>query len=97
MIEIRRDTFKNAIDRQSTDYIYIQDYQRPVQVPTEHYPNHKLMRYPKHYTLQTTGQTDIDLCEKTAKQKGDFNCGVFSIGCSCKNNITYGFELEKNR
>ena len=59
--------------------------------PTQLYPEFPIFRYPKMYTV--SGQKDVDLCNKAFDEKRDFSHGVFSIGCCCDLNITYGFEL----
>ena len=89
LIEIRRNTFLNAATRQDHDYT---DWpSRDEEHSTQFYPMHPIFRYPKKYTVN--GQKDCDFCNKAFDEKRDFSYGVFSIGCCCNLNITYGFEL----
>ena len=55
------------------------------------YPAFPLFRYPKAYSV--SGRMDADLCSKPFPEKRDFSHGMFSIGCCCKRNTTYGFEI----
>ena len=50
------------------------------------------MRFPKNYTVNN--QKDTDFCEKDFPQAHSFANGIFSIGCPCRFNVTYGFELN---
>ena len=89
LIEIRKNIFLNATDRNDDDY---EDWLSPNEEhPTQFYPEFPIFRYPKMYTV--SGQKDVDLCNKAFDEKRDFSHGVFSIGCCCDLNITYGFEL----
>ena len=89
IIQIRRNTFRNAAARNDNDYT---DWQSPEEEhPTQFYPEFPIFRYPKVYTVN--GQKDSDFCNKAFDEKRDFSYGVFSIGCCCHLNISYGFEL----
>ena len=37
--------------------------------------------------------SDCELCTKSFNKHTDFSYGVFSVGCACPQNITYGFEI----
>lgn len=89
LLEIRTNIFLNAADRANGDY---EDWISPGEEhPTQFYPEFPIFRYPKLYTV--SGQKDVDLCNKAFAEKRDFSYGVFSIGCCCDLNVTYGFEL----
>ena len=89
LIEIRRNTFINAVERNNDDY---KDWLSPEEEhPTQFYPDFPIFRYPKRYTV--SGQKDADLCNKDFDEKRDFSYGVFSLGCGCDLNITFGYEL----
>ena len=89
MIEIRLLTFTEAKVRDDEDYRSWQD--RNVEHPTMFYPYFPLFRHPKSYCV--SGKNDSDLCHKPQSKKRDFSHGLFTVGCSCPKNITYGFEL----
>ena len=36
---------------------------------------------------------DADLCEKNFSYHSDFCAGIYSVGCACEYNITFGFEI----
>ena len=89
LTEIRRNTFRNSTERQDTDYV---DWNSPEEDhPTQFYPEFPIFRYPKRYTVN--GQQDSDMCNKAFNEKRDFSYGVFSIGCCCVLNVTYGYEI----
>ena len=89
LVAMRRNTFINAATRNNEDYT---DWLSPeAEDPTQFYPEFPIFRYPKRYTV--SGQKDVDVCNKAFDEKRDFSYGVFSIGCCCDLNITYGFEL----
>ena len=89
LIDIRKNTFLTAATRNDDDYW---DWPSPGEEhPTQFYPDLPIFRYPKRYTVR--GQNDDDLCNKAFDEKRDFSYGVFSIGCCCELNITFGFEL----
>ena len=82
LVAIRRNTFINAATRSNADYT---DWLSPeAEDPTQFYPEFLIFCYPKRYTVS---------CQKDSATKKDFSYGVFSIGCCCNLNITYGFEL----
>ena len=89
LIDIRKTTFLSAATRNDDDYT---NWPSPDEEhPTQFYPDFPIFRYPKRYTVR--GQNDDDLCNKAFDEKRDFSYGVFSIGCCCELNITFGFEL----
>ena len=89
LIEIRQNTFLHAALRTEDDYI---DWEDPEQEhPTQFYPNWQLYRYPKKYIVRNI--SDCEFCEKSFNKHTDFSYGVFSVGCLCPLNITYGYEL----
>ena len=89
LLEIRTNTFLNAAERQNCDYKY---WGSPDEEhPTLFYPEFPIFRHPKVYCV--SGQKHVDFCNKAFDEKRDFSYGVFSIGCCCDLNITYGFEL----
>ena len=93
MIEIRRGTFRNAAQRSDEDYI---PWPAPEQEdPTQCYPAWPIFRYPKKYDVNS--KQDVDFCEKSFGHKNGFAFGVFSVGCCCPANITYGWELMLTR
>ena len=89
LIEIRRNTFLNAATRTEDDYIGWEDPE--LEHPTQFYPNWKIWRYPKRYVVRNI--SDCEFCEKSFNKHTDFSYGVFSVGCACPLNITYGYEL----
>ena len=89
LIEIRRKkTFLNAASHTADEYI---DWEDPGhEHPTQFYPNWKLWRYPKKYVVRNV--SDCEFCEKSFNKQTDFSYGVFSVGCACPLNITYGLN-----
>ena len=93
MILIRRRTFDNAAQRSDEDYIR---WPTPEEDhPTQCYPAWPLFRYPKKYAVNS--RMDSDYCEKSFDYKKGFAFGVFSVGCCCPKNISYGWELMLSR
>ena len=93
MVEIRISTFRNAAERSDNEY---ENWDSPGEEhPTQFYPNWDIFRYPKKYSVRS--KTDKDMCDKSFESKKGFAFGIFSVGCSCPLNITYGFELMLNR
>jgi hypothetical protein len=89
LIQIRNDTFLKAAVRSPDDYV---DWESPnKEHPTQYYPNWPIFRYPKKYVVRNI--TDCDFCTKNFNDHMDFSYGVFSVGCACKLNVTYGYEL----
>ena len=41
--------------------------------------------------------TDADFCDKAFLDHNAFAAGIYSIGCACDKNITFGFELMLNK
>ena len=93
MIEIRRGTFDNAARRSDNDYIRWPSPEDDH--PTQCYPAWPIFRYPKKYDVNS--RVDSDYCEKSFDYKKGFAFGVFSVGCCCPKNITYGWELMLSR
>ena len=87
LIKIRVATFADSEQRYSDDYIPYEGGEDC----TQFYPNHPIHTWPKLYNVGST--TDKDSCEKNFSSHSQFVDGIFSIGCSCKYSITYGFEL----
>ena len=89
MLIVRHKTFENAVRRSNTDVTQWPD--QTMEHPTQCYPTLPIWRYPSKYKVSQ--QVDADLCDKTFTYHGDFCAGVFSVGCACPANITFGFEL----
>ena len=89
MIEIRKVTFQTAAVRDESDYVEWEDIQQ--EHPTQFYPNWVIYRYPKKYSVRNVA--DCDFCDKAFNKHKDFSFGVFSVGCVCSKNITYGYEI----
>ena len=89
LVEIRRNTFTNAANRAASEYVDWEDQEKEHQ--TQFYPNWPIFRYPKKYDVRNV--TDCDFCDKNFNKKRDFSHGIFSVGCGCALNVTYGFEL----
>ena len=75
LLKIRHQTFNNAPQRYSSDYVPYTESRDP---NTEYYPNHPLFRHPKKYSV--SNQIDRDFCEKNFDSSSDFCPGIFSIG-----------------
>ena len=89
LLAIRKNTFKNSPQRFAEDYIsYESEFNED---PTQYYPMHKLLTFPKLYNV--SNKNDEDFCEKKFPSHHDFADGIFSIGCACELSITYSFEL----
>ena len=89
LLKIRVTTFENATKRSNSDYFLWPD--QSVEHPSQCYPTLPLWRYPSRYRV--SDQDDADLCDKAFTYHGDFAAGVYSVGCACPANITFGFEL----
>ena len=89
LIKIRKNTFENAAVRNSSDYVDWEDNEKEHE--TQFYPNWPIFRFPKKYDVRNV--TDCDFFEKNFNKHRDFSHGIFSVGCACAVNITYGFEL----
>ena len=86
LIEIRNNTYNNSTLRASTDY---KAYPSNLgEVETQHYPNWRIIRYPRKY--EVAGNVDANLCSKSSKKSRGFNYGVFSCSCCCSKNICLG-------
>lgn len=88
ILKIRKDTFLKAATRSSSDYTRWDH--STIEHPTQFYP-WPLIRYPSRYEIDE--RTDNDFCDKKYGRTKDFTSGIFSVGCPCPNNITYGFEI----
>ena len=89
LIKIRKKTFSTAAVRSPDDYVEWEDIE--VEHPTQFYPNWPIWRYPKKYVVRNV--MDCDFCSKQFNKHTDFCYGVFSVGCACSLNITYGYEI----
>ena len=92
LIQIRKNTFRNASQRSSTDYTVYPP--NGGELPSQYYPNWRPLRYPEHYNVPKSRK---DSCNKTYKQTKGFSFGLFTVGCACPRNITLGFELMKHK
>ena len=93
LIDIRNSTFRNAAERNDDDYI---SWESPGEEhPTQYYPNWDIFRHPKKYNVRS--KQDSDFCDKSFEAKQGFAFGVFSVGCSCPLNVTYGYEIMLTR
>ena len=93
LIDIRIETFENAVERRNEDYL---PWPNPSKEhPTQFYPNWNIFRYPKKYEVRA--KRDQDFCDKAFDGANDFAYGIFSVDCSCKANINYGYELMLTR
>lgn len=88
LIDMRIEIFENAAERSSSDYTVWEGGEHE----TMWYPLWPIIQYPRNY--QIGKKKDInkeELCEKKIHKKGQkWGYGVFSVGCSCSKNITYG-------
>jgi len=91
LVQVRENTFKSCPQRFQEEYYDYIETGEFAEHPSQYYPVHKLIKYPKTYTV--SGVTDEDHCEKNFTQHGDFCSGIFNIGCCCSYMITYGYEL----
>ena len=91
LLDIRRDSFVKCDSRQDANYI---PYDGP-EHPNTCYPNHKIKYYPKKYKVNQ--KVDDDLCKKAFANHSDFTAGIFTIGCGCEYNTTFGFEIMLNK
>ena len=95
-VKICHDTFHKCTKRYSDEYIYPEDY--PIEfgmVPTQFYPTMPIIKYPSKYKI--SGKIEDDLCFKSFNDHQNFIYGLFTVGCSCEYNITYGYEIMLNR
>ena len=89
LLKIRKDTFLNAAIRFADQYVDWEDNEKEHE--SQFYPNWPIFRYPKKYDVRNV--KDCDFCEKNFDKHRDFSHGIFSVGCACELNITYGYEL----
>ena len=93
LILIREGTFRHSAERDDDEYV---QWESPGEEhPTQFYPNWDIFRHPKKYNVRS--KTDSDFCDKSFEAKKGFAFGVFSVGCSCPLNVTYGFEMMLTR
>ena len=91
LLEIRDQTFKEAVGRNSDDYIdWDDDWGVP---PLSYYPNHPKKKILRKYVVYHT--KDRELCQKSENSSRTNTSGIFSFGCLCPRAITMGFELMK--
>ena len=75
LLAIRNNTFKNSPQRFAEDYIrYESEFNED---PTQYYPMHKLLTFPKLYNI--ANKNDEDFCEKKFPSHHDFADGILSI------------------
>ena len=90
LLAIRKQTFQSM--RQHGDYIQIENPKEfGVEHPLQFYPFFPLISFPKKYSV--SGKEDSDFCSKTYPRHKDFT-QIFTIGCTCELNVSYGFELQ---
>ena len=89
LLNMRVQIFENAAKRSSSENRKWEGGEHE----TMYYPLWPILHYPKHYNIGR-GNKNIqkeELCEKLKRKKGQkWSYGVFSAGCSCSKNITYG-------
>ena len=89
LIDIRARTFSKG-KRSNTSYFKYDEHGLN-EHPSQCYPLLPIWRYPCRYKVQQ--HVDSDLCEKTFMNHSEFCAGIYTIGCGCEKNITFGFEL----
>ena len=75
LLRIHKNTFENTTQRYKEDYI---PYNEPKDPPTEFFPLHPLVYWPKRYRVNKS--VDKDFCTKNFATNSDFCDGIFSIG-----------------
>ena len=92
LLDIRGQTFNEAVERNSGDYIdWDDDWGMP---PLSYYPNHPKKKILRKYFVNH--MKDRELCQKPESSSKTQASGVFSFGCLCPRAITMGFELMKH-
>ena len=93
VIKIRINISLKAPVRNDDDYEEwrVEDGEHPLQ----YYPVWRHYRAPAKYSI--SGKIDENICGKKEEDGKQFTNGVFSIGCTCPKNITYGYELMKHK
>lgn len=90
LIYMRVHIFETAAQRSSSENIKWEGGEHQ----TMYYPLWKILHYPKHYNIGKANNKNIqkeEECDKKKSKKGQkWSYGVFSCGCSCSKNITYG-------
>ena len=75
LLRIHKNTFEKTTKRFKEDYI---PYTEPTDPPTEFFPLHPLVYWPKRYRVNKS--VDKDFCTKNFATNSDFCDGIFSIG-----------------
>ena len=88
LITIRNRTFSEGVKRSTTDYT---EWDESRDHPTAYYPDFPPRIYPQRYSIKN--QADPDRCQKEVNESKIFIEGLMTVGCSCRQNITLGFEL----
>ena len=88
LIAVRNRTFSQAEKRKTSDYT---EWDEASDHPTAFYPDFPPRIYPQRYSVKE--QADPDRCKKEVNESRIFIEGLMTVGCSCKYNITLGFEL----
>ena len=91
LLNIRKDTFEKSPQRYQEDYLPYEESGVFAEHSLAFYPMFPLHSWPKRYRIGNN--SDEDDCTKNYPVHSDFSGGVFSVGCGCSNNVTYGFEL----
>ena len=89
MLKVREETFEKCVRRSESDVVKWPDSK--LEHPTMAYPTFPIRRYPSKYKVNE--HVDSDICEKAFTNHGDFCAGMFSVGCACPSNTTFGFEI----
>ena len=88
LIDMRIEIFEKAAERLSSDYTEWDGGEHETMM----YPLWPIIQYPRNYHIGK--KKDIqkeEVCDKKVYKKGQkWGYGVFSVGCSCSKNITYG-------
>ena len=85
---MRREIFENAAERVTTDYFKWEGGEHETQC----YPLWDLLYHPSSYQIgKNKNRNEEEKCQKKIPGKDrKFAYGVFSVGCACSKNITYG-------
>ena len=92
LLNIRKETFQKMPTRYQEDYIPYEEHGVFKEHNLAFYPMFPLHSWPKKYKISNNSEVE-DGCTKNFPVHSDFSGGIFSIGCGCPNNVTYGFEL----
>ena len=88
LLKIRRETFLNVTDRDPYSYF---PWKSENDHPTQFCPAFPLVKHPRKYNVYN--KKDCEFCAKDFTSHKDFSPGLFSYGCACSYNITYGYEM----